>query len=115
MISFSPISRKRIHEFVILLYIAVLLGSVMHIHGHDYDPLARPEYKNTPVEESTHHSSTSYSACYIVGFAGSQSLEFKGFSSDAVTEQVFIAPFEILGATRASLLGAQPLRGPPTV
>ena len=115
MIIFSSTAQRRVHGFVMLLYIAVLLGSVMHTHGHEYDPLSRPEFKNTPGEESTHHSSTLYSACYIVGFAGTQSIEFRNEISDGVTCGMVIVQPGTQGETKPSLLGAQPLRGPPTV
>lgn len=98
-----------------MLYIAVLVGSSLHIHGHDYDPLASPVYKTIPVEESTHHSTTAYSACYIALFAGSQSLEITGYNPAILTESIILPPFNLLGGKTSSLLGAQPLRGPPAV
>lgn len=111
----SPLAKRRVHIFVMLLYIAVLLGSAMHIHGHDYDPLAKAEIENPPADGSTHHSSTVYSLCYVVAFAGSHSLEFKGFMYDHRIESVHVQTFETLGYIQYTLLRAQPLRGPPAV
>lgn len=115
MIRFSTLTRKKIHIFVMSLYVAVLVGSAMHVHGPDYNPLGNPEYRTPYSGESAHHGSTSYSACYIVAFAGTSTLELSPFQAGALVEKVFIAPFGSIGEIRLTLTGTNPLRGPPAV
>ncbi len=115
MLHLTTLTRKKIHMVVMSLYIAVLVGSAMHVHGSEYNPLADPKFTAPCATDSAHHSTTIYSACYIVAFAGTSSLELSWFFAGAYIEKVIIPSFESTGEIQLSLTSTNPLRGPPAI
>ena len=115
MLHLTDLTRKRIHIIVLTLYVAVLVGSAMHIHGSDYNPLADPKFTTPCAGESAHHSTTIYSACYIAAFASTSSLELNSFYPFAYIQKVFIPLFDCTGEIQLSLTSTNPLRGPPVI
>jgi len=115
MMHLSTLTRKKIHIIVMSLYIAVLVGSAMHVHGSEYNPLADPKFTTPYAGDSAHHSTTIYSACYIAAFAGTSSLELNTFFPGAYVEKAFIPLPDSTGEIQLSLTSTNPLRGPPVI
>ncbi|MBK7866234.1 MAG: hypothetical protein IPJ75_04120 [Ignavibacteriales bacterium] len=102
-------------RFILLLYIAVRGISSFHIHESDVSLFGFESVSQKSGASKTHQSTTSYSACIMVAFAGTSSLVVNNFQLDpteAILESIEIKKNEFITRLHFNI---PLLRGPPSL